>query len=530
MTNEEFSKTFPSESELVEWKSGISNRPLQDAVVAFSNTGGGLVLIGVDDDGNVLGRELTPGTEDILHRLISDVRNPGRYWIQSLAVDDRPVVVLSIERRVEGFAQTSNGRILARRGAQNTPLFDTELSRFIAGRSLERFESRDTGIRLEGASEELLSRISQSLGWTNASELPDRLSEHGLARNDRSRTTLTVAGALYLLEEPHKTLGKAMIEVVRFPEESADFDKRTEITGPIDEQVTAATEEVRRELGSEVVVLGVHRHELPRLPPRVLREAIANAVAHRSYEMNGSAIRIEIRPQAVRIVSPGRLPAPVTVDNIREAQAARNLAVISVLRRLRLAEDAGLGIDVIQDKMLEELLDAPEFVETGHSVEVTLPVGGSITPSERAWVKEIEARGEIEPRDRVLLVHAARGAELTNSTVRKIAHVDRLAAMRALQRLRDAGFLVQRGERGGASYALDGSLEPPAGLRLPEDELKDLVVGMASKGPIKNADVRARTGLDRVATLRLLDQLVAEDRLVRRGQRRGAHYLLPDRD
>ena len=182
----------------------------------------------------------------------------------------------------------------------------------------------------------------------------------------------------------------------------------------------------------------------------------------------------------------------------------------------------------MQDSMMEELLDPPTFEDAGHSVQVGLPVRGGVTTQERAWVREIEARGEIEPMDRILLVHAARGEELTNSRVRELAHVDRFAATHALRRLREAGFLTQRGERGGAVYELQGDLEPPAGLRLEWEELKDLVCSVANEGPLQNADVRSRTGLDRLDALGLLNELVAEGRLERIGQRRGSRYVLSD--
>ena len=179
---------------------------------------------------------------------------------------------------------------------------------------------------------------------------------------------------------------------------------------------------------------------------------------------------------------------------------------------------------------MEELLDPPEFADTGHSVEVSLPVRGGVTTAERAWVREIEARGEIEPVDRILLVHAARGEELTNARAREIAHMDRFAATQALGRLRDAGFLSQRGKRGGAVYELQGGLEPLAGLRLDRGELKDLVCEMAEEQSLQNADVRARTRLDRLDALTLLNELVAEGRLARVGQRRGSRYVKVDGD
>lgn len=409
----------------------------------------------------------------------------------------------------------------------NVALFDSELFRFISERSLESFELSDSGTSLAQTDSQLLAELSEAFGWEDDSNLQERLAEQGLLVPDSDR--LSVAGALYLLAEPDAILAKAFIEIRRYPEvESTDPDKRIEIKGPIHHQVAEATEQVMQELGTESVVLGLRRHELPRLPRVVVREAIANAVAHRSYEASGSGSRVEIRPGTVTVSSPGALPAPVTVDNIRDAQSARNPKLISVMRRFRLAEDAGRGVDVMQDSMMAELLDPPVFEDTGHSVVVALPVRGGVTPQERAWVREIESRGEIEPMDRILLVHAARGEDLTNSRVRELVHVDRLAATTALQRLRDAGFLTQQGERGGAVYRLEGDLEPPAGLRLGKEELKDLVCSLAEDGPVSNADVRARTGLDRIDALRLLQELVAEGRLAQGGLRRGTRYALPE--
>ena len=70
---------------------------------------------------------------------------------------------------------------------------------------------------------------------------------------------------------------------------------------------------------------------------------------------------VELRPSAVVVSSPGGLPEPVTVENIRETTAARNLVVIRVLRALGLAEDVGRGVDVMQDTMAAEMLEPPRF-------------------------------------------------------------------------------------------------------------------------------------------------------------------------
>ncbi len=140
---------------------------------------------------------------------------------------------------------------------------------------------------------------------------------------------------------------------------------------------------------------------------------------------------------------------------------------------------------------------------------------------------EIEQRGDIRSADRILLLHAARGEVLTNASVRELLDVDSVHARNALQRLRDQGYLAQSGEKGGASYALAKDLGPPAGLRLDQTELEQVVLTMAGEGRITNEDVRERIGLDRARVLSLLTRLVENGRLVRHGQRRGTYYTLP---
>ena len=526
MSKREFAAAFPeSESGLVERKTGISRGPFADSIVAFSNTEGGVILIGVDDAGNVVGRELTQGLEDNVHEVMSNIRDPGRYTLHSLGVDGRTITVLAIAKRREGFSQTSNGRVLVRRGTRDEALFGPALRDFLNARSLERFETTDIGVPLSGAPKVLIGGLASAFGWSGAASYPERMTECGLAVHARAGYHLTVAGSLHVLPRPSDKLGKAYIEILRFREGAKNYDRRTQIDGPLRDQVEGATEFVLDELGTEVVILGVHRHELPRIPQRVLREAIANAVAHRSYELKGTPVRIEIRPEAVTITSPGGLPEPVTVENMRDQAAARNGNVIRVLRAFKLAEDSGAGVDVMEDLMRDELLDPPAFADSGTAVTVTLPIRSAVAPSERAWVREVEQRGLIQSSDRIVLVHAARGEELTNSRVRELLAVDKDTARAALHRLRDAGFLVQRGRRGGASYVLDSSLQPPAGLRLGQAELEDLVSDMAREAPLSNADVRDRTGLDRPQALQLLSRLVADGRLARVGERRGTRYI-----
>ncbi|HVC14031.1 MAG TPA: ATP-binding protein [Acidimicrobiales bacterium] len=528
LSTDEFAEMFPGEGDYVEFKQGLGIDALREAVTAFSNADGGVIAIGVSDDGHIHGHNLTGEALAKIHRLISEVHQAGRYDIRSVPVGQKSVTFLAVDRRREGFGQDTNGAVLVRRGASNIRLFGAELGAFMAERRLSRFEATKTDVRLNEVDATLLDRLAAAWGW-GLDGRADRLVEHGLIERDRE-PRLTVAGALYLLDDPSSVLGKSFIEVYRFPQGARDYDKRTAIHGPVNVQVEDATNQVMNELGAELVVLGLRRYELDRIPRSVLREAIANAVAHRDYESTGTAVRIEIRPDRVVIASPGGLPEPVTVRNIREQQAARNLATIDTLRRFRLAEDAGRGVDLMEDDMLANMLQKPVFVDSGTSVTVELLIGSTVAPAERAWLLELEQRGEVGPEERILLVHAARNESLTNSMVRDILGMDSVDARSLLQRLRDGGFLSQSGTKGGAVYRLAGDLAPPAGLRLSPEQLADLIEELAQERPITNAVVREHTGLDRTDAIRLLNDLVRQGRLVQTGSRRGTRYVLPGED
>lgn len=523
-TARQFAELVRHEGDRIELKQGLGKRALQEAMVSLSNAHGGVIFIGVADDGSVVGRRRDQAVDDAIHETALDARNVGRYEIHAVDVDGRAVTAVTIARREEGFAQTSDGRILVRRGARNVSLFGADLAAFVQERALRRFEATPVKVTLSEADGGLLGEVSRVFGWDeNDPHLADRLREHGLVAHDGR---LTIAGALFLTD-PRVALrqNKAIVEVRRYPTDGPNYDRRLEFGGPLHHQVRDATKFIMEELGTEIIVTGLYRHEVTRLPEVVVREAVANAVAHRSYETHRTPTIVELRPERVVITSPGGLPEPVTVATLRQAQAARNQDVIAVLRRFRLAEDAGRGIDIIEDTMAASLLDAPQFVELdGAAVRVELPLQGPITPQERAWISNLEQRGDIEAADRLLLVLAARGEPLTNRTARTALQSGEREARLALQRLRDMGLLVQHGVRGGATYSLVKELAPPAAFRLTPTELEDFVVSEARRRPLSNEIVRQLTGLDRDQALRLLRDLVAAGRLRRTGSRRGTRY------
>ena len=552
----EFAAEFPREGLYVEFKEGVSRSRTAETAMAFSNADGGVLLLGASDHGAIRGVDLGVGGETQIQNTLGQVRDLGPHRMYSVDVDGRTVVAIAVGRRQGGFAQLAGGQIKERRGASNHTLLGAELADFIARRFVRTVESAPTSLRPEEIDPELAFELAAAWQWplqpgAPPSELRDRLRDSGFVVGNGDGDRLSVAGALYLLADPAPVLGKAFVEVFRYRGEGVDYDRREEFGGPLQRQVEAAADFVLDELGFDLALLGVRRHELHRLPRVVVREAVANAVAHRSYApaATAEAVRIEIRPDRVVVRSPGGLPEGVSLDGPATRSVPRNVLAIRTLRFFGIAEDAGRGVRLMRDHMALNLMEPPRFEADSTSVAVTLPLGSAAGPAERAWLARTlsgEAADAVRPHsvgdsgelpagllagDIPLLLRVGRGETLTNAKVRNLFGADGREARAALRRLRDGGLLQQRGTGAGVTYVLDPHLkgvEGPGGLRVRPEDIGNAVMALATEGRVTNAAVRARTGLDRVEALRVLNALVAAGRLERRGTRRGSHYILPE--
>jgi len=555
LTAAEFAAEFPREGLYVEFKEGVSHSRIAETAMAFSNAAGGVLLLGASDRGTIRGVDLGTGGETQIRNTLGQVRDLGPHRIYSLDVDGRTVVAVAVGPRRDGFAQLPGGAIKERRGASNHTLLGAELSDFIARRFVRTVEAAPAHVRLDEIDPDLARELAEAWQWplepdAPPSKLRDRLRDSGFVVPDGDGDYLSVAGALYLLADPARVLGKAFVEVFRHRDEGVDYDRREEFGGPLQRQVVAAADFVLDELGYEMALAGVRRHELHRLPRAVVREAVANAVAHRSYAPAAiaEAVRIEIRPDRVVVRSPGGLPEGVSADDLGGRSVPRNVLAIRTLRFFGIAEDAGRGVRLMRDHMALNLMDAPQFEVDATSVTVTLPLGSAAGPAERAWLALTltgEQPGAVRPysvgdtagvpaglqaRDAGVLLRAGRGETLTNGQVRDLLGVDVAEARAALRRLRDRGLLQQRSNGAGAHYVLAPHLTGPEShrvLRSRPDNLNDVAIELAGRGRVTNADLRERTGIDRVEALRVLNALVAAGRLERRGSRRGSHYVLP---
>jgi ATP-dependent DNA helicase RecG len=511
------------ESAFVEFKTGVGTKTVAESAVALANQEGGLVFFGVRDDGVLTGKQAGASLEDKIHDAMRTVEGRPRYDVFRLDVDGYALPVLAVWPLEEGVAQTADGRVLVRDGTRDVPLMGNRLVTFITARATRRHlvERQPTDWRVEDADPTLVEHLEHVRGWRDWQDrrLGDRV---GFCSDGR----LTIAGAMFLRHDPEIRLGRVFTEILRFSDDEAlEYDLRREITGTAAEQLLTVEAIVRELVGFEMAFRDARRVEIPRLPARVIRETIANAIAHRSYEQAGSCISVEIRPGLVRVLSPGGLPAGVTVEDLRQAQVSRNPVILEQLRLSDLAEQRGMGIDVIEDQMQAAMLDRPRFVDRGHRFDVELPLHSTVSLDERAWVRVLTEENRLRAGDAVLLVQATRGEELTNARAQDLIGASERHARLALQRLCDAGLLVRRGARGGTTYLLAPDHLERVESGLDDDALDGLIINLTvERGSVTNADVRAAARIDRATALAAFDRLVGAGKLVREGERRGTKY------
>lgn len=166
----------------------------------------------------------------------------------------------------------------------------------MSSRALRRYEASSSGVSPTAVPIEIASSVGAAHEWPKEHS-EDHWNERGLLHADGS---LTIAGAL-VLTNAAQSLGAAKFTIdIRSYEsdDSTSYVRRGSMIGPVQAQTEHATDWILRDIGTEMVVTGARRHDVPRLPRRVVREVVANAVAHRDYSRDKTPIVIEIRPSA----------------------------------------------------------------------------------------------------------------------------------------------------------------------------------------------------------------------------------------
>ncbi|MBA2321356.1 MAG: ATP-dependent DNA helicase RecG [Deltaproteobacteria bacterium] len=209
------------------------------------------------------------------------------------------------------------------------------------------------------------------------------------------------------------------------------------------------------------------RRNVAKLPDRVLREALVNALVHRDYELN-SSIQVRRFANRLEIENPGySLLAEASLGEHRSIRRNPTLADLFVL--LDLAEAKGTGVRRMRERMHEAGLSSPIFENDREArfFRLTLLFHHFLDEADVRW---LEAFGELGPGDAQVLIFTRDNGRVTNPQLRAFCGDDTHAATLRLRRLRDRGLLDQQGRGVATFYTLSGPLPE----RRPQASLFDL--------------------------------------------------------
>jgi ATP-dependent DNA helicase RecG len=428
---------------------------LAECLTAMANGEGGLIVLGVDEDGRPTETIWEEEAEGALRAAAALCQPPVLGEWRPVEVKEGRLIGFQVNRsqRLHGL---SDGRFLIRHGAENRPLTGDELSQLATGKSAAEFEI-DT---VPGATQadfdpeivqEYLAR-REARGAAQVGALSELLFEVGAITQQGEPT---VAGMLLFGRQPRAFLPQSGILFIRFPgteprgeDGGAGYGRRDEIQGPLARVIERTWNIIWEEMRVGAAVNDLEREELTEYPPFAVREALVNAVAHRDYRISGRRIEIRMYRDRLEVISPGGLPGYMTVDNLVEEHFSRNPRLVGNLFQWGYIEELGLGIDRMIEEMVQSGHPPPQFKATAYSFTVTL-FNVRERPATPKWSRSMNER---QAR---ALTYVREHGSITNREYQSLcADVTPETLRLDLVDLVDRGIILKIGSKKGTHYIL----------------------------------------------------------------------------
>ncbi|WP_245851775.1 DNA glycosylase AlkZ-like family protein [Mobilicoccus massiliensis] len=369
-----------------EFKSHLNDRELTKAVACLANAQGGTLLLGVDDDGQVVGARDRPGGHRDPVRVAAYVQNstdpPLGVEARLEDIEGRAVFRIDVPRATPGPVATKDGyytkRVLDTLGQpQCVPMSPQEIvSLGMLTRGQDYAAAAATGAThadLDPAEFDRYRRLCSLTGDSTASlQDEDILRALGLVPIGSPLSL----GAILLFGRPAAISRWVPNAEFVFQDlrkgESAANDR---IVGPllrVSETLQALID--ARNSVTELMA-GIHRVEVSLIPSVTRREAVANAIVHRDYSALGPT-RVQIDDAEFVVSSPEGLPPGVTIQNILNESRPRSPILADAFKRAGLVERKGKGVNEMFEQQLRAGRDAPSYARsTTNSVMVSVPLG-----------------------------------------------------------------------------------------------------------------------------------------------------------
>ena len=347
----------------LEFKADLSNTFLK-TVSAFANYGGGAILFGVNDQGEPVGLENPIETSLKIENKINDSLKPIPPFHINLNKSDHTIELIVSE----GFAKPYlyNSKAYKRSDSSTVEVDRLELNRLVLEGTNQTYENLPS--KFQPLTFQVLEeKLKQELNITNLNQ--DILKTLNLY-SDLSGYNI----AAELLADLNSFPG---LDMVVFGSDIDEFSDRVTIEKvSVLNQLDSAMAYFRKNYSSERIIGGKRQREFL-IPENAFREALANAIVHRAWDIRAS-IHISMYKNRIEIASPGGLPAGLSKEEYLSGQISvlKNPILANVFFRLKYIEMFGTGIRRIQFSYQESIIK-PEFKISENSIVVILPLVSS---------------------------------------------------------------------------------------------------------------------------------------------------------
>ena len=365
-------------------RAAIEPAKLLETVVAFANTEGGYIVIGLEDplkaDGlkRLLGiSENLSNISDFLKLIEKEIEPPLNLWgkfeldIINVSGQQDKLFVVSVKKSNDVHS-LKRGDTFVRKGNQNVKIGSTEIMRLKYEKGAIKFESEKSGISTLDDLDTILLNVYKKDTSSEGVDDWQFLKDNGLAVGQSGKFEFTKAGMLLFGRNPSVALqNKCGIKISHYygtkPSHTGKPNFVTRpftIEGPLLKQIEQAIEYFRNIVkNSPPKLSGATFNPTFLVPEWAFQEAVTNAVIHRNYFIQDD-IQIRFFDDRVEIESPGTYPGHITVENIRSERFARNPLILRTLNRFQIAPnlDIGEGVDRMFKVMKEQNLYEPLFL------------------------------------------------------------------------------------------------------------------------------------------------------------------------
>ena len=344
---------------------------IADVIAAFANADGGLLLVGVEDDGHPSGHGYSHEAVKGLFAVPENRLQPAvRCRTGRVAIDGNEMLVFEVTQSTEAVMVVADGfpyRVGARILREPQELINQRKQALRVVGYEQRFRAEATLDHLDLAlAERLLDRTP-----VGSRPVKEGLEYYGLIDRHLREWKITNAGLLLFARHPAlKWHPRAGVRVFRVAGRERLHGRHRNVTqaGRADPPLAMALEEARDLAGAQVRqserLNGLYFEGVPEYPEFAWQEALVNAIAHRDYEVTSRETEIWFYDDRVEVSNPGDLIAPVTLDRLREggpAHGTRNPMLVRVLADIGAMRDEGEGVARIFGEMADRQLPQPEI-------------------------------------------------------------------------------------------------------------------------------------------------------------------------